>query len=328
MKLLTAVTIVIAWFSFLNNKPQSPPNAEKPSVSELEKRAVAGIQKILASEIDPELPRLPFANWFRQVVGPEPGVVWQLSECVEIASALPNSASDISACVEVNTILLDKRRVIVQITVGTFKRGMIGAPAFLLGVIEHKEELHTINRLRDLPKLLSAPGSLANTPAVKLPEVSMPKVRLTTNYALIDLSWLRNESKLGQPIAIEAPPPPKPPTPAPPTQQKQAPSKESPEAPGEGLKILGSVTWGGVISKTQPRYPPSARRFNASGPVDVQVTISEAGRVTEAMATSGHPLLRGAAEEAARQWVFKPGTLKGVPVETQIVLTFVFKVPQ
>ena len=52
-----------------------------------------------------------------------------------------------------------------------------------------------------------------------------------------------------------------------------------------------------MISKAQPRYPPSAKRFNISGTVDVQVTISEAGRVTEAKAISGHPLLRGAAEE-------------------------------
>src|SRR5215813_12794437 len=328
MKLIAAVTIVIAWFSFLNNKPQTPPVAEKQSLSELEKRAVAGIQRILASEIDAELPRIPFANWFRQIVGPEAGVVWQLSECIESANAPPNSTADIRACVEVNTILPDERRVIVMITVGTFKRGMIGAPAFQLGVIEHREELYTVKRLRDLPKLLSAPGSLVNIPAIKLPEVNMPKVRLTTNYALIDLSWPRNDSEPGRLMEIEAPPPPKPPSPAPPRQRKAAPSKESLEAPGKGLKILGSVTWGGVISKAQPRYPPSARRFNASGPVDVQVTISEAGRVTEAKATSGHPLLRGAAEEAARQWVFKPATLKGVPVETQIVLTFVFKVPQ
>jgi len=317
MKLIAAVTIVIAWFSFLNNKPQTPPVAEKQSSSELEKRAVADVQRILASEIDAELPRIPFANWFRQLVGPGAGVVWQLSECIESASAPPNSTADMRACVEVNTVLPDESRVIVMITVGTFKRGMIGAPAFQLGVIERREELYTIKRLRDLPKLLLAPGSLANVPEVKLPEVIMPKVRLTTNYALADLPWPRND------IAIEAPPPP-----APPPRQKAAPSRESQKAPSEGLKILGAVSWGGVISKAQPRYPPRAKRYNASGPVDVQVTISEAGRVTEAKATSGHPLLRGAAEEAARQWVFKPATLKGVPVETQIVLTFVFKVPQ
>jgi protein TonB len=88
------------------------------------------------------------------------------------------------------------------------------------------------------------------------------------------------------------------------------------------------VSWGGVISKAQPRYPPGAKKFNISGPVDVQVTISEEGRVIKAKAISGHPLLQAAAVEASRQWMFRPATLKGVAVETQIVLTFIFKAPR
>jgi protein TonB len=94
------------------------------------------------------------------------------------------------------------------------------------------------------------------------------------------------------------------------------------------VKSPGLVSWGDAIKKAQPQYPAKAKRVNASGPVDVQITISAGGLVTVAKAISGHPLLREAAEEAARQWVFKPATLNGVPVETQIVLTFVFKVPQ
>jgi TonB family protein len=61
--------------------------------------------------------------------------------------------------------------------------------------------------------------------------------------------------------------------------------------------------------------------------VDVQVTISPEGRVTEAKAINGHPLLREAAEVAARQWVFKPAIANGTAVSTQIVLTFNFKAP-
>jgi outer membrane biosynthesis protein TonB len=58
------------------------------------------------------------------------------------------------------------------------------------------------------------------------------------------------------------------------------------------------------------------------------VSISATGRVTAAKATNGPLILRAAAEEAASQWVFKPSTLKGVPVETEIVLTFEFKAPE
>jgi protein TonB len=60
----------------------------------------------------------------------------------------------------------------------------------------------------------------------------------------------------------------------------------------------------------------------------VQITISVTGRVTAAKAISGHPLLRDAAEAAARQWQFEPTTINGVPMETKLVLTFEFTVPQ
>jgi TonB family protein len=313
MNSFIAVTILIALSLFLNNEP----------AQSLEKQAVSDTQRTLASDLDAELPKLPFTDWFGKVVGPGAGVVWQLSECGERNDAAPNGDGDTQACVEVNTILPDGRKVIVMISVGTFKRGRTGPPAFRFGVIELKGKLYPILRLRDLQQLLSTPGSLTNRPAIKLPEVDMPKVRLAVNdmpVATLETAW--GDSEHSQAITIEAPPPP--PSPRP----KAASAVEPLEPMIEGLKILGSVTWGGVIKKAQPRYPPAAKRYNISGPVDVQVTISAAGSVIEAKAISGHPLLRGAAEEAARQWVFKPATLKGVPVETQVVLTFVFKVPQ
>ena len=84
---------------------------------------------------------------------------------------------------------------------------------------------------------------------------------------------------------------------------------------------------GSVITRFSPIYPAVARQINASGEVKVQVTISEEGRVIEALAISGHPILRPAAEDAARKWVFKPTTLNGKPVQTQGTLTFVFERP-
>ncbi|HMV51532.1 MAG TPA: energy transducer TonB, partial [Blastocatellia bacterium] len=74
----------------------------------------------------------------------------------------------------------------------------------------------------------------------------------------------------------------------------------------------------------QPAYPPVAKAAKASGQVQVQITISEEGKVVEASAISGHPLLRDAAVEAARQWVFKPVELSGTPVKVQGVLNFNF----
>jgi len=310
MNSFIAVTTLIALFLFLNNEP----------AQSLEKQAVSDTQRTLASDLDAELPRLPFTDWFGKLVGPGAGVVWQLSECGERSDPAPNGDGDTQACVEVNATLSDGRRAIVMITVGTFKKGVTGPPAFRFGVIEEKGVLRPIQRLRDLQRLLSGQGEPVNTPAAKLPEVSMPSVRLAVNDSPVAPFEARNDSEHSQVITIEAPPPP--------PMPKVASTVDTLEPTIEGLKILGSVTWGGVIKKAQPRYPPAAKRYNISGPVDVQVTISAAGSVTEARSISGHPLLRGAAEEAARQWAFKPATLKGVPVETQVVLTFVFKVPQ
>jgi len=52
--------------------------------------------------------------------------------------------------------------------------------------------------------------------------------------------------------------------------------------------------------------------------------ISEEGRVISAEVVSGHPLLREAALQAAKQWTFKPTELSGVPVKVQGILTFNF----
>ncbi|HKQ77871.1 MAG TPA: energy transducer TonB [Blastocatellia bacterium] len=328
MKLLTAITIVIVWHSLLNNPLQTPIGSEKQSILELEKRAVSDTQRIPANELDNELPRLPFANWFRQLIGPEAGLVWQLTECGEIPGATPNSTVDVRACVEANTILSNERRVIVMIAVGTFKRGMVGAPAYYIGVIEHEEELYTIKRLRDLPELLSKPGSLANGTAPKFPTLEIPKVKLVENTAPAAMSAALNDMEIGQPTKIDAPPPPPPSPKVEPKPATATPKPATATSTNGDQKAPGEVLQGAPIVKVQPSYPLNAKRFNASGTVEVQVTISQTGNVINAKAVSGHPLLREAAVEASRKWVFKPTTMNGVPIETQLVLSFIFTVPQ
>ena len=111
----------------------------------------------------------------------------------------------------------------------------------------------------------------------------------------------------------EPPPPPPPPKPTP----------EATPVPKQ-IKVSGGVLQGSAIKKVQPQYPPIAKAARASGAVQVQVTISEEGRVIAADVVSGHPLLRDAALQAAKQWIFKPTELSGVPVKVQGILTFNF----
>lgn len=90
------------------------------------------------------------------------------------------------------------------------------------------------------------------------------------------------------------------------------------------ISVSGGVLQGSALKKPQPAYPPIAKAAKASGPVQVQITVSEEGKVVDATAISGHPLLRDSALEAARQWEFKPVELSGVPVKVQGILTFNF----
>jgi TonB family protein len=95
----------------------------------------------------------------------------------------------------------------------------------------------------------------------------------------------------------------------------------------EPRRVSEGVLLGNVINKVVPGYPPIAKQLRLSGEVKVDITISEEGRVIEAKAISGHPLLRPVAEEAASKWVFKPTLLNGIPMKTQGTLTFVFTQP-
>ncbi len=88
--------------------------------------------------------------------------------------------------------------------------------------------------------------------------------------------------------------------------------------------ISGGVLNGKATSLPKPTYPPLARTARASGTVTVQVVIDETGKVIDARAVSGHPLLQPAAVQAARQARFSPTLLSGKPVRVSGVLTYNF----
>ena len=109
-------------------------------------------------------------------------------------------------------------------------------------------------------------------------------------------------------ISDDAPPPPPKPTPPP-----------KPRAP-----ISQGVLNGKAISKPTPPYPPIAKAARASGTVVVQIVVDEGGKVISAKATSGHPLLLQAAQQAAYQARFTPTLLSGQPVKVSGFITYNF----
>src|SRR5687768_5882804 len=103
---------------------------------------------------------------------------------------------------------------------------------------------------------------------------------------------------------------------------------ETPATKKKRRVVTGGVLDERAISKPRPAYPGVTLAARASGAVSVQVTVDEKGDVTEASAVSGHPLLRQAAEQAARRAKFKPEVFDGEPVAVTGVLNYNFVLPK
>jgi periplasmic protein TonB len=102
---------------------------------------------------------------------------------------------------------------------------------------------------------------------------------------------------------------------------------EPPPSPGPRpiLKpISGGVLNGTAISLPPPVYPDVAKRMRTSGVVVVDVILDETGKVVAATATSGPPMLRDAAVQAALKARFSPTKLSGQPVKVSGVINYKF----
>ena len=75
-----------------------------------------------------------------------------------------------------------------------------------------------------------------------------------------------------------------------------------------------------VKSKVNPQYTELARRMNLSGKVKVEVVIAPDGRVKNARAIGGHPVLVQASLDAIKDWKFEPA-----PEETTQIIEIEFK---
>ena len=67
-------------------------------------------------------------------------------------------------------------------------------------------------------------------------------------------------------------------------------------------------------SKVPPVYPELARRMNITGVVKVRVTVAANGTVKDATLVGGHPVLAGAALDAAKKWRFEAGPEESVEI--------------
>jgi TonB family protein len=131
------------------------------------------------------------------------------------------------------------------------------------------------------------------------------------------LARLQNELRTNSPATSERPAnlAPAPPAPLPPATV-QEPMPPTPSRIRVGSNVQNAM----LTQKVDPVYPEQALTAGPDGgalvgTVTLSVVIGNDGRVQSVEPTSGHPLLATAAEEAVRQWIYKPTLLNGNPVE-------------
>ncbi|HVO64693.1 MAG TPA: TonB family protein [Terriglobales bacterium] len=98
-------------------------------------------------------------------------------------------------------------------------------------------------------------------------------------------------------------------------------------ASNAGERVKMSVDTNHVLEKpVQPSYPMLARQMKVQGAVILQALIGADGAIQDLKVLSGPAILASAAQEAVRQWRFKPYLQNGVAVETEAKITVNFTI--
>ena len=94
---------------------------------------------------------------------------------------------------------------------------------------------------------------------------------------------------------------------------------------GKDAPTTDVITKAVPVHRVVPKVPSLARSTRTMGIVKVTVLVDEEGNVTSAKAFDGPPMLRQTAEDAARDWKFKPATRKGIPTQSTEIIYFTFE---
>ena len=90
------------------------------------------------------------------------------------------------------------------------------------------------------------------------------------------------------------------------------------------LRVADDIQSLRIIEQIKPVYPELAKISRTEGAVVLQVLINKEGTVVKTEIVSGPALLTRAAQEAVKQWKYKPTIVSGQAVEviTRIKLQF------
>ncbi len=174
--------------------------------------------------------------------------------------------------------------------------------------------------LKDAVKIVGHPEVVQRSAAITMPRPLVAPTHIPDRIAVVeeDLSigsapQLGSASGIQSPLTIGAgtglltehaqvvPPPPLP--------------KPVESAPRKPMLVSSGVAEAMILKRVIPAYPPLAKAMRVSGRVHLTGVIGKDGTIQNLQVVDGHPLLVKAAVDAVRQWIYRPTTLNGEPVD-------------
>lgn len=163
------------------------------------------------------------------------------------------------------------------------------------------------------------------SPAVEAPKAERPAARTFTPPAnqrpaavgaieappsLAGTNPVLPAPALGAQVPFVAPPPP-------PAAPVSTPSPQQ-------VQVADTIQAANLVKRVTPIYPAIAKAARIQGTVRFNAVISATGLIRNLQVVTGPPQLIQAAADAVRQWVYRPMTRNGKPVEvvTQIDVNF------
>ena len=123
-------------------------------------QAIGFIDQLPASKLDPALPRTPFLEWLKELVGPTARIHWEMNDCSELTGvAAVDQERDIAVCIEATIHLSESQKVGIAVRIGTEQKGLSDAPAVANIYLEAGEEVVYFKHLSELQKALTPPPS-------------------------------------------------------------------------------------------------------------------------------------------------------------------------
>jgi hypothetical protein len=122
-------------------------------------KAIEAAKHTSVGQIENSLPDKPFEEWLRDLIGPQAHMSWEVNDCGEqTGNPEIDKGRNFPMCVSAVVDLAGKRKLDVQLVVGTFKSGVKTGPASFhhAAILVPNGQTNFVKSLSLLPEAIKA----------------------------------------------------------------------------------------------------------------------------------------------------------------------------